>query len=178
MRAVIVSFIAALLGLVSIELVSLSARADEWQISRPLSRVEGIILVVLVDGKVPCDFIRDRLLTSARFVLNSGGIPFDDEPGTHEGEDRLRWAMLVIEAHSLDVKTGCVWTTETTLYATLSGGELMGLPSDSRSVQLWSRASFGSSMGNGLTAYVSEYVETQIKMLINDVHSARKRYPE
>lgn len=174
MRAVVRGM--ALVSAVIAGLLPASSYANEWQITPHLARVQGILLFVLVEGKPPCDFVKERLLTSAKFVLNSSGIPFDDQPETNEGEDRSSWGMLAIEAHALDVKTGCVWTTEVTLHAMQEGGTLLGLPVDSRSVILWSRSAYGAADGNGLTNYVSGYQENHLKALVNDIHSARKRY--
>lgn len=176
MRAALIATVITLAQLIA--LGPSPARADEEQVSEYLARVQGIALLLEVTGKAPCDFARDRMMTSAKFVLNSASVPFDPDPQTDEGEDRSRWAMVVIEAHALSSKAGgCVWTLATKLYGQLEGGEIFGLPSGHRSIQLWIGTGYGTSDGNGLTSFVMELQDSHLKTLMNDLFESRKRYP-
>src|SRR5262245_57047775 len=120
MRAALIAAVVTLAKFIA--LGASPAGADEEQVSKYLARVQGIALLLEVTGKAPCDFAKDKMMTSAKFVLNSASIPFDSYPETDEGEDRSRWAMVGIEAHALNSKAGgCVWMLKTTLYGRLDG---------------------------------------------------------
>jgi hypothetical protein len=163
--------VCVVVGLLCAAVASKPTLADEYQQTIYLARVPGFVLFVIGDGEKPCDFTRAKLLNDAKFVLNTASVEFA-EVGTPANTNK-GWPYLSIFVQSLKTSNGCVWSLNMSVRAIQSGAMVLGEPYGG-TVEIWSASNFGTSPGNGLTAYVSETIQDELKELVNDMHASRK----
>jgi hypothetical protein len=156
-------------------LANTAASAGEWQQSVHVAKIPGFKLVAMGAGEKPCDFVREKLLNDARFVLNTANMDFAELDNL--SAEQSSWPLLSVFAQSLKTNNGCVWTLVVSVRATITGGSILGEPYGGV-LPIWESTAFGTAAGDGLTAYVSEAAQDYLKELVNDMHASRKKFTQ
>jgi hypothetical protein len=152
-------------------LFALASPADADGPSLQLANLPGVWLFITSHGEKPCDYVTDRLSADAKFVLNTANISF------HDGVDlpATQYALLEAVADSLNVGGACVWSLRISLSARVTGGTVLGSPYDGYT-ELWTGGSLGIHPGNGLTAKVSDSMQSHLRDMVNAIHESKRLF--